>query len=189
MVRIGDDQRELPGESRLEDRVVDSRTVAGGLGSMVLQALYWVKAGWDADRIVAGLNSMAQRERMFFLVDTLTYMQKGGRIGGAAALVGNIMQIKPILTIHDRQVEPYEKIRTKPAAIARVKELVERGCPHRPDAWLSISQCSAFEEATHLAADFKQALGFKYIPIYQVPPAIVVNTGPNVLSVSYFAEA
>ena len=72
-------------------RVVDSRTIAGGLGSIVLQSLFWVKAGWDADRIVSGIISMASRERAFFLVDTLEYLEKGGRIGGAAALFGTMI--------------------------------------------------------------------------------------------------
>ncbi len=169
-------------------RVIDSRTVAGGLGSLVLQALYWIKAGWNADRIVAALTSMIERERVFFLVDTLEYLQKGGRIGGAAALIGTVLRIKPILTIHDGKVEPYEKIRTKGAALERIKELVITGCPRRPEAWLSVSHCSALSTATNLANDLKLALGFKYVPIYLVPPAIAVNTGPNVLEVSYFAE-
>jgi DegV family protein with EDD domain len=169
-------------------RVVDSRTVAGGLGSIVLQALFWVKAGWDADRIVTGINSMASRERCFFLVDTLEYLQKGGRIGGAAALFGTILQIKPILTILDGKVATYEKVRTKSAAMARLKELVNNGCPKKQEAWLSISHCSALEAANDLALEFKSRLGFKYVPIYEVPPAIVVHGGPNLVEVSYFAD-
>jgi DegV family protein with EDD domain len=169
-------------------RLVDTRTIAGGLGSIVLQSLFWVRAGWDADRIMKGISSMAERERLFFLVDTLEYMQKGGRIGGAAALIGTFLQIKPILTLHDGQVEVYEKIRTKNAALDRIKELVKLSCPRTPDAWLSVSHCSALETATELANSFKQDYGFKYIPVYEVPPAIVVNSGPNILGVSFFVE-
>ena len=169
-------------------RIVDTRTIAGGLGSIVLQSLYWVKAGWNADRIVAAINSMAQRERVFFLVDTLEYLQKGGRIGNASALVGTVMQIKPILTLHDGKIENYEKIRTKTAGLARLKELVERSCPRRPESWLSVAHCSAYKPAMELAEDFKQVMGFKYIPIYEVPPAIVVHGGTNLLSVSFFVE-
>jgi DegV family protein with EDD domain len=169
-------------------RVVDSRTVGGGLGSIVLQALIWVKAGWDADRVVAGINSMASRERFFLMVDTLEYLHKGGRIGGAATLFGTLMQIKPILTIRDGKIDTYEKVRTKKAALARIKELVVNGCPHKPEAWLSISHCQALDTAIDMATEFKSNLGFKYVPIFEVPPAIAVNAGPNLLSVSFFAD-
>ena len=169
-------------------RVVDSRTIAGGLGSIILQSLYWVKAGWDADQVVTGILSMAARERSFFLVDTLEYLQKGGRIGGASALFGTVLQIKPILTIRDGKVETYEKVRTKSAALARIKELVDNGCPQKPEAWLSISHCSSMETANDLATEFKSKLGFQFVPIYEVPPAIVVHGGPNLVEVSYFVE-
>ncbi len=169
-------------------RVVDSHILAGGLGSIVIQALAWVKDGWDADRIVAGIDEMAARNRTYFLVDTLEYLQKGGRIGNAAALIGTVLQIKPILQIRDGQVQPFEKIRTKTAALARFKELVEKECPRTPDACLSVSHCSAHLAATALAEDLKSRLGFKDIPIYEVPPAIVVHGGPNILSLSFFVE-
>ena len=169
-------------------RVVDTHTVAGALGSLVLQALAWVKAGWDADRIVAGISSMAKLNRTYFLVDTLEYLQKGGRIGGASALVGTLLQIKPILAIQDGLVQPFEKIRTKSAALSRIKELVEKECPRKPEAGLSVSHCSALEAAIELADGFKTMLGFKNVPIYEVPPAIVVHGGPNILSVSFFVE-
>jgi DegV family protein with EDD domain len=169
-------------------RIVDSRTIAGGLGSIILQSLYWVKAGWDADRIVAGITSMAARERCFFMVDTLEYLEKGGRMGAPEALVGKVLQIKPILTIREGKVETYEKVRTKTAVLARIKELVDNGCPQKPEAWLSISHCAALEMAKDLAVEFKNKLGFQLIPIYEVPPAIVVHGGAKLIEVSYFVE-
>jgi DegV family protein with EDD domain len=169
-------------------RIIDTQTISGSLGSIVLQALFWVKAGWDADKLCAAVADMATRQRIFFLVDTLEYMRKGGRIGGAAALIGTLMQIKPILTLRDGQVEVYEKIRSKRAALDRMKELVELGCPRKPGAWLSVSHCSSPESANELAQHFKTRFGFKYIPIYEIPPAIVVNGGPNILGVGFFTE-
>jgi DegV family protein with EDD domain len=170
-------------------RVIDTRTIAGGLGSIVLQALAWVKAGWDADRVEQGINAMIGRERVYFLVNTLEYLQKGGRIGGAAALVGTVLQIKPILSIQDGLVKPFEKVRTRSAALTRLKELVETECPRTPDAWLSVSHCEALDTATKMAKEFEEKLGFKNIPIYEVPPAIVVHGGPNIISVSFFVES
>jgi DegV family protein with EDD domain len=169
-------------------RIVDTHIIAGGLGSIVMQALAWVKAGWDADRIVTGIENMSARNRTYFLVDTLEYLQKGGRIGGASALIGTVLQIKPILTIRNGLVQPFEKIRTKAAALTRFKELVEKECPRNAEAWLSVSHCSTLAAATELAEGFKSAYGYKDVPIYEVPPAIVVHGGPSILSVSFFVE-
>ena len=166
----------------------DLLIIAGGLGSIVMQALAWVKAGWDADRIVTGIENMSARNRTYFLVDTLEYLQKGGRIGGASALIGTVLQIKPILTIRNGLVQPFEKIRTKAAALTRFKELVEKECPRNAEAWLSVSHCSTLAAATELAEGFKSAYGYKDVPIYEVPPAIVVHGGPSILSVSFFVE-
>ncbi|MBN2676856.1 MAG: DegV family protein, partial [Anaerolineaceae bacterium] len=95
-------------------------------------------------------------------------------------------QIKPILTIRDGKVDTYERVRTKNAALARIKELVKAGCPKKQEAWLSISHCSARKIAEEMAVEFKSKLGFKYVPIYEIPPAIAVNAGPNLISVSFF---
>ena len=106
-------------------RVIDSQTIAGNLGSMVLLAARWASEGMGADEIVARLNDLIARQRIYFLVDTLEYLQKGGRIGGAKALLAEMLQVKPILTVRDRQVEPYEQQRTKRCALTRLVEIVK----------------------------------------------------------------
>jgi DegV family protein with EDD domain len=169
-------------------RIIDTGTISSALGSIVLQALFWVKQGWDADHIAAGVAGMAARDRTYFLVDTLEYMRKAGRIGGAAALLGTLMNIKPILTLKEGTVEVLEKIRSLKAAQERMKELVEAECPRKPEAWLSISQASSSETSIEMANYFKAKLGFQYVPIYEEPPAIVVNTGPNILGISFFVN-
>ena len=113
-------------------RVVDSLTVAGNLGSLVLMADEWAKSGLDADTIVNRLNDWIGRGRIYFLVNTLEYLQKGGRIGGAKALIGKMLQVKPILCVSAGQVEPFEQQRTKKRALARLLEIVEDQCPKVP---------------------------------------------------------
>jgi DegV family protein with EDD domain len=167
-------------------RIIDSRTVAGGLGSLVLCANQWAKNGLPADEIVKKVESMAKREKVFFLVDTLEYLYKGGRIGGAQALFGSILQVKPLLTLKDGRTEPVESQRTKKRALARLKEIIMSDCPHSPEAYLSVMYGEAESEARQFSAELSALLGIKDIPIYRLPPAILVHAGPGSLAVSYF---
>jgi DegV family protein with EDD domain len=167
-------------------RVVDSMTIAGNLASLVLMADDWAKSGQDADTIVNRLNSWIPRGRIYFLVNTLEYLQKGGRIGGAKALMGELLQIKPILCLRGGQVEPFEQQRTKKRAVARLVEIVEEQCPKGTDAYLCVMQADAMEEAEALAAELRSRMNLASIPIYELPPAIVVHGGPGVLGIGFF---
>jgi len=106
--------QEFPG---LDVRVVDTLTISCNLGSMVLVADDMAKAGKSADEIVAKLNDLIPRGRIYFLVDTLEYLAKGGRIGGAKRLLAELLEIKPILQIKNGQVESFEQLRTKNAPL------------------------------------------------------------------------
>ena len=167
-------------------RVVDSLTIAGNLASLVLMADAWAKSGLDADTIVSRINDWIPRGRIYFLVNTLEYLQKGGRIGGAKALMGELLQIKPILCLREGQVEPFEQLRTKKRAVVRLIEIVEEQCPKDPEAHLCVMQADAVEEAEVLAADLRFRMNLASIPIYELPPAIVVHGGPGVLGIGFF---
>ncbi len=175
--------QDFPG---LDVRVVDSLSVAGNLASLVLMANEWAKSGLDVDTIVRSLNDWIARGRLYFLVSTLEYLQKGGRIGGAKALMGELLQVKPILTVREGQVEPFEQQRTKKRAVARLVEIVEEQCPKSLEARLCVMQADAMEEAEALAADLRSRMNLTSIPIYELPPAIVVHGGPGVLAVGFF---
>ncbi|MCX6035770.1 MAG: DegV family protein [Chloroflexi bacterium] len=167
-------------------RVVDSLTIAGNLASLVLMADAWAKSGLDADTIVRRLNDWIPRGQIYFLVNTLEYLQKGGRIGGAKALLGELLQVKPILCLREGQVEPFEQQRTKKRAVARLVEIVEEQCPKGIEAHLCVMQADAMEEAEALAADLRSRMNLASIPIYELPPAIVVHGGPGVLGIGFF---
>jgi DegV family protein with EDD domain len=170
----------------LKVHVVDTQTVAGNLASLVLLAHEWAREGMDAEAIVKRLNEWIPRGRLFFLVNTLEYLQKGGRIGGAKALLGELLQVKPILCLQKGQVEPFEQQRTKRRALARILEIVEEQCPKNASANLSVMQADALEEADALAADLRSRMNLTHIPIYELPPAIVVHGGPGVMAVGFF---
>ena len=172
---------------KLDIRVIDTQTISCNLGSLVLLADDMAKAGASADEIETKVREMVPRGRIFFLVDTLEYLQKGGRIGGAKALMAELLQIKPILEIKEGQVEPFEQQRTRRKAISRLVEIVEELCPIIPESYLSVMHVEADRDAWELATILKIRTGLKNIPIYELPPAIVVHGGPKAMGVGFFA--
>jgi fatty acid kinase fatty acid binding subunit len=177
--------QEFPG---LDVRVIDSLTVSCNLGSMVLVADDMAKAGASADEVEAKIREMIPRGRIFFVVDTLEYLAKGGRIGGAKKLLAELLEIKPILTIREGQVEPFEQQRTKKRAMARLAEVVSEGCPGKAESYLSVLQVEAETEAQAFAAELCARVSVPNIPIYELPPAIVVHGGPKTMGVGFFVE-
>ncbi|MEW6401762.1 MAG: DegV family protein [Chloroflexota bacterium] len=175
--------QEFPG---LDVRVVDTLTISCNLGSLVLVADDMAKAGCSADEIVARLNYMIPRGRIYFLVDTLEYLAKGGRIGGAKRLLAELLEIKPILQIKDGQVESFEQQRTKKRALARLVEVAAESCPGGKNAYLCVLQVEAEKEAEALVEELKSKVSVQNIPIYELPPAIVVHAGPKAMGVGFF---
>ncbi|MBN2549669.1 MAG: DegV family protein [Anaerolineales bacterium] len=170
-------------------RVIDTRLVASPLGSLVELAAQWAAAGADADTIEARLRDYMQRTRLYFLVATLEYLQRGGRIGGAQALLGTVLQIKPILCLRDGRVDQFEKERTHKRAIARLKELVINQAPHDGTAHLSVMHAGVLEEGQALAAELSQLINQPQVPVVDMPPAIVTHGGPGILAVGFFIKS
>jgi DegV family protein with EDD domain len=171
---------------KMDIRIVDTLTISCNLGSLVLVADDMAKAGESADEIVAKLNDMIPRGRLYFLVDTLEYLAKGGRIGGAKRLLAEMLEIKPILQVKDGQVESFEQQRTKKRALARLVEIVTEQCPGGDASHLCALQVEAEKEAEALATDLKSRVKVTQIPIYRLPPAIVVHAGPRAMGVGFF---
>lgn len=175
---------EFPG---VDIHVVDTLTISCNLGSLVLAADDMARAGKPADAIVAELNNLIPRGRLYFLVDTLEYLAKGGRIGGAKRLLAELLEIKPILQMKDGQVESFEQQRTKKRALARLVEVVAEQCKGGAESRLCVVQVEAEKEAEALAEEIRSKLEVPTIPVYELPPAIVVHAGPKALGVGFFA--
>lgn len=167
-------------------RVIDTRSIAGPLGAMVLEADRLAKAGATADEVEARVREMMPRARIYFLVDTLEFLRRGGRIGGAQALVGAVLQIKPILTFREGRVDQFGKERTKRRALEHIMELVTSEAARGADAHLSVMHTGATQEAETLAARLRAALGSNDVLITDLVPAIVTHAGPGALAVGFF---
>ncbi len=170
-------------------RVVDTRTVAGMLGAAVLLADRWAKQNVPMEEILVRLENLRKQSRTYFVVDTLEYLHKGGRIGGAKRLVGEMLQVKPILRVLDGRVEAYEQQRTRARSLARLQELVAGECPKGEGSFLCVMQADAEATAKELADVFKGRMGINEVPIYELPPAIVTHGGPGTVAVGFFAQA
>ena len=171
-----------------EIHILDTSILGAGLGSLVRKALLWAQEGKNVETIIEKLKEMAARNRTYFLLDTLEYLRRGGRIGAAKALVGGILQMKPLLAFRNGQVEPVESQRTKSKATKSLIDLIQKECPRTAEADFCIQEGGEKEEAAELANEIGKLMGFKNIPMYTVPPAILVHGGPGVIGVSYFVK-
>jgi DegV family protein with EDD domain len=169
-------------------KVLDTEILGPALGWIVRQAQTLAKSGIQADEIINQITDKCKSLKIYFYVDTLEYLYKGGRIGGAKALVGSVLQIKPILLFKDGQVNPFESQRSKKKAFARIIELVNAECPPKDESNLSIFQADAMQDAQFFKSELSKSKGVSEIGISNLPPAIVVHAGPGVVAVSFFTK-
>ncbi|MDD4765968.1 MAG: DegV family protein [Desulfotomaculaceae bacterium] len=106
--------------------VIDSKQASMGLGMIVLEAARAASEGKNKDEIIGIVRKMVSEGMLYFIVDTLEFLARGGRIGKAQALLGNILSIKPILYLKDGIVQPLEKTRGRAKAIDRLVQIIEK---------------------------------------------------------------
>lgn len=169
-------------------KIIDTLNIGASFASIVLQANRMAKSGYSSEDILREVQDLINCEKNLYVVDTLEYLYKGGRIGGAKMLFGSLLQVKPLLALKKGKVEPVESQRTKKKAIARLIEIVKQECPAKQSSFLSIQHGDATEDAINLQNEFKNIFGFEDIPIYDLPPAFLVHSGPGVIGVSYFTR-
>ena len=116
----------------LETAFIDSKITSAPLGTMVEKALAWAEQGLDFATIVAALKEQAAFTTAYIMVDDLNHLVKGGRLSNGAAILGNLLSIKPILYFNDGVIEVYEKIRTEKKAIKRLVEVLQEKTSERP---------------------------------------------------------
>ncbi len=163
--------------------VVDSRSAAMGCGFAVLAAARAAAAGADAAAVADAARRAAATTRMFFVVDTLEHLRRGGRIGSAAALLGSALAVKPVLHVVDGSVVPLEKVRTSARALNRLVQLVVEEVAGRPVS-LAVHHLAAPEKADRLAAELRERVpSLHEMYVSEIGAAIGAHVGPGALGV------
>jgi DegV family protein with EDD domain len=163
--------------------VVDSRSTAMGLGFAVLAAARAASSGADAEAVTEIARRTAGATRIFFVVDTLEHLRRGGRIGAAAAVLGSALAVKPVLHMLDGRVVPLEKVRTSARALHR---LVQRAVEEAGDGPVSVAvhHLAAAERAERLAAEMKERLPeLQELHVSELGAAIGAHVGPGALGI------
>jgi len=165
----------------IDVRVVDSRTVAMGLGFAVLAAARAARDGTDVEEVAAAARN--SRTDVLFYVDTLEHLRRGGRIGAAAALLGTALAVKPLLHVTDGQIAALEKVRTASKALARLEDLaVERAGDGPVD--LAVHHLAAPDRAAQLADRLRARLPkLASLHVSEVGAVVGAHVGPGLLGV------
>jgi DegV family protein with EDD domain len=162
-------------------KVVDSQSAGGGLGCVVLAAAAVANAGRGSDEVVARAREAARAMRLWFCVDTLEYLQRGGRIGRAQAWLGGALQIKPILSI-ESEITPVERVRTAGRAFERMVDYMQALRDDGADAWV-VQHIRAAERADALVARGRELFDSDPLWVSEVGPVIGTYTGPGLVGV------
>jgi DegV family protein with EDD domain len=169
-------------ESPVPTEVVDSRSLAMGLGFLVLQAARSAEAGMSSSEIAAAARRRAACTRGYFYVTTLEHLRRGGRISGAAALLGSALSIKPLLRLDDGHIEPMEKVRTASRALARLAELAVAAAGDQP-VELAVHHLDAPERAAALADQLREAVPQACdVVVSEVGAVIGAHVGPGMVA-------
>ncbi len=174
-------REQLLGHGGERIRVIDSQSACGGQGLVVLAAHAAAARGLNADEVVAHAREARAALTMWFAVDTLEYLRRGGRIGAAQAYLGSALKIKPILTL-EAEITPIERVRTSGRAFERMVEYLRTRCDDGADAWV-VQHIQAPDEAARLVARGRELFGTDPCFVSEVGPVIGTHVGPGLLGV------
>jgi fatty acid kinase fatty acid binding subunit len=178
-VRSAEQARDQLGAAAVRVRVLDSASACGGQGLMLLAAAAAIRSGGDLEAAARRALEARARLQLWFAVDTLEYLRRGGRIGGAQAWLGTALRIKPILSV-ESEITPIERVRTWRRAFERLADLLETCRREGSDGWV-VQHIQARSEADQMIARGREIFGTDPVIVSEVGPVVGTHVGPGLL--------
>ncbi len=180
-------QKELPG---VKIEVFDSKTTVGAMGLVTLAAARAAASGKDIPQIVEAVSKVRERVNCILLFDTLSYLAKSGRVGRAAALMGTVLSIKPIIEVSSATglVEPVTRVRTKPKAIKKLMEIVEQRVGTKTQVHIMVEHTRSLDEAEKVKQMAAERFNCVELLLCEFNPVAALITGPRGLGISFYSD-
>ncbi|MCL4396215.1 MAG: DegV family protein [Chloroflexi bacterium] len=167
--------------------IVDTPWLSMALGMLCIAAAQAAEAGKSSEEIVSIVNALIPRMNLIFVLDTLEYLRRGGRIGGARAMLGSMLNVKPILQIEHGQVEPLEQPRSRRRAVKRLIEIMEERTDRKP-IHVSILHAMDAEGAASLEKELRSRFECREFYVTVIGPVIGVHTGPSAIGLAFYSD-
>jgi DegV family protein with EDD domain len=180
-VRAAEQARDQLGERGSDVYVIDSATACGGEGLVALAAAASARSGASGAEVADHARRARAELKMWFAIDTLEYLRRGGRIAGAQAWLGSALRIKPILTV-ESEITPVERVRTQRRAFERMVDLLRERAEAGADGWM-VQHIQAPDAARELAERGTELFGVPPRVISEIGPVIGTHVGPGLLGV------
>lgn len=167
--------------------VIDSRSATMAEGFVALAAARAARAGADLDAVVAAAEGVRSRVRFFAFLETLEYLRRGGRVGAATALMGNAIQLKPIVHVVDGQVAPLARPRTRRKATQAMLDIMAAEVADQP-VHAAVLHADSLEDAQDLRNRVERQFNCLELHVSELTPVMGTHTGPGLLGLAYYVE-
>ena len=168
--------------------IVDSLNCSMGLGFAVLAAARAAAAGKSVDEVVAAAEAVKDKMHFLFVVDTLEYLHKGGRISGGKRLMGTALKIKPILQFENGEIRPLSQARTNSKAIRQVFEIVQERLGEKKMVEVAVVDVDSPDEADMVADQLKERFEIDTVHRAVVSPVVGTHVGPGTIGIAFYTE-
>ncbi|MCB0118825.1 MAG: DegV family protein [Anaerolineales bacterium] len=180
--------KEMMGSAGEKVALVDSQSTAMALGFQALAAARAMEAGASLEECAAVAEKAHERTGVFFAVDTLEFLHRGGRIGGAQRFIGSALNLKPILAVQEGKVEGVERIRTKSKAHDRILELVSEQVKGKSNVRIATLHANAADDAKSLLDRANASLSPAETLFTEVSPVVGTHAGPGTVGLAYMFD-